>query len=89
MQGKIVITLHVYLFLRKLIKNRSIVLNVFLEKAKKLLKIVFCIESKAKFLVELKTRQFKKVIYSYTKAKRGDSSKTYENPSWLGMRNGA
>ena len=89
MQVKIVITLHVYLFLRKLIKNRSIVLTVFLKKLKTSLKIVFCIESKAECLVELKARQFKKVIYSYTKAKHEDSSETYENPSWLGMRNGA
>ena len=33
MQMKIVITLHVYLFLRQLIKNRSIVLPVFLRKS--------------------------------------------------------
>ena len=38
MQMKIVITLHVYLFLRQLIKNHSIVLTVFLKKAKKLQK---------------------------------------------------
>ena len=35
MQVKIVITLHVYLFLRQLLKNRSIVVTVLLEKAKK------------------------------------------------------
>ena len=38
---KIVITLHVYLFLRQLIKNRSIVFTVFLKKAKKLHKNSF------------------------------------------------
>ena len=41
MQVKIVITLHVYLFLRQLIKNRSIVLTVFLKKAKELHKNFF------------------------------------------------
>ena len=93
MQVKIVITLHVCLFLRKLIKSCSIVLTVLLKKLKKIvfrkLKLKWGLEFKAEFLVELKTRQFKKVIYSYTKGKRGDSSKTFENPSWLGMRNGA
>ena len=38
---KIVITLHVYLFLRQLSKNRSIVLTVFLKKAKRFQKICF------------------------------------------------
>ena len=41
MQVKIAITLHVYLFLRQLLKNRSIVVTVFLEKAKKLHKNCF------------------------------------------------
>ena len=89
MQVKIAIILHVYLFLRQLIENRSIVLAAFLKKAKSSIKIAFCIESKAEFLVEHKTQQFKKLIYIYTKANHGDSSKTYENPYWLGMRSGA
>ena len=89
MQVKIAIILHIYLFLRQLIKNCSIVLAAFLKKAKSSIKIAFCVESKAEFLVEPKTQQFKKLIYIYAKAKHGDSSKTYENPSWLGMRNGA
>ena len=56
------------------------------KKLKSSIKIAFCIESKAEFLVELKTQQFKKLIYIHTKAKHGDISKTYENPSWLGIR---
>ena len=48
-----IVTLHVYLFLRQLIKNRSIVLTALLKKAKKFQKIAFCIESKAEFLVQL------------------------------------
>ena len=49
-QVKVVITLHVYLFLRQLIKNSR-------KKVKSSIKITFCIESKAEFLAELKTRQ--------------------------------
>ena len=41
MQVKIVITLHVYLFLRQFIKNRYIGLTVFLKKAEKLNKNCF------------------------------------------------
>ena len=48
-----IVTLHVYLFLRQLIRNRSIVLTALLKKAKKFQKIAFCIESKAEFLVQL------------------------------------
>ena len=85
MQVKIVIILHVYLFVRQLINIRSIVLTVFLKKLKSSIKIAFCIESKVEFLVELEARQFKKLIYISTKAKHGDSSKLMRIPLgwWL------
>ena len=91
---KIIITLHVYLFLRQLIKNCSTVLtclNCILEKKlKSSKKINFCVESKAKFLVELKHSNSKSSFaLSLAKAKHGHISETYENLSWLGMRNGA
>ena len=91
MQMKIVITLHVYLLLRQLIEDCSIVLTVFLKTGKKATKkIAFCIESQAEFLVELKHNNLKSSFTpSIAKAKHGDSSETYENPSWLEMRNGA
>ena len=90
MQIKAIITLHVYLLLKQLIKNCSTVLTVFLKKVKKLQKNIFCIESKADFLVELKHDNLKSSFtLSITNAKHGDSSETYKNPSWLGMRNGA
>ena len=66
MQVKIVITLDVYLFLRQLIKSPSIVLTVFLKKTKELHKNRFLhFESKAEILRELKTRQFKKLVYDF------------------------
>ena len=70
MQMKIVITLHVYLFLRQLIKNRSTILTVFLKKKlKSSKKIAFCIESKAEFLVELKHNNLKN-LFTLSIAKR-------------------
>ena len=55
------------------------------KKAKKLQKIAFFVESKAEFLVELKHGNSKSSFtLSIAKAKHGDSSETYENPSWLG-----
>ena len=71
--------------------SSSIVLTVFLKKKlRSSKKIAFCVEPKAVFLVELKHGN-SKILFtlSIAKAKHGDSSETYGNPSWLGMRNGA
>ena len=88
MQMKIAITLHVYFVLRQLNKKS---LNCILEKKlKSSKKIAFCIESKAGFLVELKHDNLQSSFtLSIAKAKHGDSPETFENPSWLEMRNGA
>ena len=80
MKMKIVITLYIYLFLRQLIKNRSIVLAVFFQKkTKKFQKIAFCIESKAEFLEKLEHNNLKNShTFCIAKAKHGNSSETYE-----------
>ena len=70
MKVKIVITLHVYLFLRQLIKIAPLSWPYSGKKLKSSMKTA-------------------KADFSIAKAKHGDSCKTYENLSWLGMRNGA
>ena len=60
------------------------------KKLKSSKKIGFCIESEAEFLVELKHDNLESSFtLSIAKAKHGDSSETYENPSRLGIRNEA
>ena len=88
MQMKIVITLHVYLFLTQLIKNCSSLKCIPEKKLKSSKKIALCVESKGGFLVELKHNNSKSSFtLSIAKDEHGDSSETYENPSWLLIRN--
>ena len=87
MQMKIAITLDVYFFLRQLNKKS---LNCILEKKlKSSKKIALCIESKAGFLVELKHDNLQSSFTLSIDIFPMDSPETFENPSWLEMRNGA